>query len=223
MNGLIKANNIKLQSKVRYLDATQNRPHKHSDDSVEFDERDNQIMQLTKQVEYLNSQIENIKKTEELKIRVAQEEAVIQAKKDAISDEKSRIELLESNLKLASLNLTNNISELEKLSLAISHTTLSKILGEKHNYQSFMAENIKNNIRKISGKTIIRIAVSSDDFSDENSLSVLAKNCDNLEFTVDKNLQAGGCKIQLLLGHIDISIDKQWFAISKTFEELAIL
>lgn len=225
MTILIKANNHAKLANVKNLyslaPARAVYETKEVEDHAERDRSQDEIDHLKCEIERLQTELDVVKKNNEIKIEETHNNALDIGKQQALVDDKAKLDLLEKNINSVADDLSNNIQNLEKLSLAISEITLSKILGNTDNFKDILPDIINKQIADLSDKVVVKIFVSPQDFPHQNDLKTLSSLARNIDVEDDVSLTSGDCNIQLLLGHIDVGINNQRQLALQFLRELA--
>ncbi len=123
-------------------------------------------------------------------------------------DEAKAMDMLEAGLTSALATFKHQIAELERLSLGICNSALSKVLADPKRYPDLVEGAIHRQLDIIKASAIVAIRVSPSDYPDAQSLAKLAARLSLTEGSAqhDKSLTAGNAGIVMRLGHVDVSI-----------------
>lgn len=130
---------------------------------------------------------------------------------------------LRQGLELALQRYGEEIAALERLAPLLALAGLEKILGEDAGRAELLAAAIRRQIETLGGQALVRIEVSPVDFPDSETLRVLATAAGRpaVEVTASEALDAGGCRIKLRLGALEVGVGQQWDSLRAALEEMA--
>ncbi|MFA7603944.1 MAG: hypothetical protein WCY29_13120 [Novosphingobium sp.] len=130
------------------------------------------------------------------------------------------LELLRNGIGKALEALSDLGERAELLALLLARTAIEKLFGEESARQSIVADLIRHQVRQIDKRSILGVEVSRLDFPDTNEVAGLAAglNIDPKAVAVSDDLGAGGCRMKLRLGMLDIGLDQQWGALRDLFD-----
>ena len=155
-------------------------------------------------------------------IEIAREEARKETQAAYKRDEMAALDILQSGMKNATQYLAKRLDTLDGLALFLSQTALEKIVGDNKKYKDLISRMIDLQITGLRKETVLQILVSSIDFPNKTSLKSLALklNLDAATIKADPQLTAGESRIDLRLGHIELSVPGFWNDIQELFSEI---
>lgn len=172
--------------------------------------------------------------------KLALEEALAHARKVAVQDvaaarEEGRAEgaeaaqqdfaqlaaALAQTAEAAAADFRAILPELERLSIVIAHTALAKLLDPPQQATDLVTAAIARQVAELRQRGLLTVEVSSADFPDEESLATAKCASGGAAVAVAQDLAAGGCRIKLRYGEIDIGIPTQWQALSRLLLDAA--
>lgn len=142
---------------------------------------------------------------------------------DADMRHDERLARLEAGIERALTLFADQIALVERLAPTLAIVGLEKILGDCANRADFLQTTIRNHLQTLDEQAIVGIDVAHDDFGDPAALAQLqAVFADRrLDIRATDHLRAGGCRIRLTLGVLDIGIDQQWGRLSAALMEMS--
>lgn len=163
-------------------------------------------------------------------ITKTKEEAYKEGYAESISDVQVRyseqFEKIDSLIKSINEALPIYIKKNEPVIASIVFESVCKIIGEELANKSKSILVVEKTINSVEKDRIREILISQDDFNAIESLNsdlssdgvVLEGNINQFIFKVDPTIKFGGCKIKLIDGYMDASIDGQLKALSKSLK-----
>lgn len=138
-------------------------------------------------------------------------------------DDAKALTQLEAGLVAAAESFRQRLASLEGLASIMSETALGKVLGDAHNYADLISQTIRKQIEGLRRDTVIGVSVSAADFTDETALRSLAGRLtlNALQVVRGPNMSAGDCRIDLRLGHIEISLGAHWHSLRALLQQWA--
>ena len=127
-----------------------------------------------------------------------------------------RLEALRTGLDGALEKWRERLDALEALAPLIAHAALAKLFDDRDDYAEMATRMVALQIGRMRRDTIVAVHVSPRDFGDEESLAGLAARLGAGELALgrDPALGPGECRIDLRLGHVDVSVPGQWAQLS---------
>lgn len=116
-----------------------------------------------------------------------------------------------------------DLSKLETLAPAVAHAALARLIGRSDLHQDILTRSIAHHMTAIEAASIIRIEVSRRDFGDEEALARLGQAMGRpiTDLSASNDLEAGGCRIKLSLGALEVGLEQQWAKLSTVLAGLA--
>jgi flagellar biosynthesis/type III secretory pathway protein FliH len=157
----------------------------------------------------------------------ALEAARVEGRKEAeqayTSVDAKALAALEASIDTANKDLHDQLAGMESLSLLMAQTALEKVFAGSSDYQDLMARAIRRQMEQLRAESVIRVVVSAADFPNDASVGRLAQAIASgrIEILRDEQLPRGECRMDLRLGHAELSIAKHWEALQGVFRKLA--
>jgi flagellar biosynthesis/type III secretory pathway protein FliH len=224
MTGLIKATDrTSIAERVRPISAradTRSRdPELPSEDLILRQEAD----RLAHALQASHEEVERLRGD----ISKAYRDGEAEGRKNGIAESDLRrsayLSRLERGIDKATGQLASELKALEMLSTALAREALAKVLDNAGDHQELMAAAIRRQLVTIESHSVVCVSVSSDDFGDANELTSLKSKIGrrDLDLRTSDDLQAGECRIQLLLGGLEVGVGQQWARLEETLRGLA--
>lgn len=144
--------------------------------------------------------------------RAAQVEVKAQHKRD---DERN-FAAIEAGVEKARDDFSAKLGELDLVAILVAESALGGVFdaGPKHEE---IKDIILRQLAEIRRDSVLEIAVSADDFTDDAARTELEGRLDGFAVTIDPRLSAGECRIGLRLGEIEISLGEHWAKVRDHF------
>ena len=137
-------------------------------------------------------------------------------------DDAAALAMLERGVSDALAHARARVDSLEQLALLLVETALEKVFTPNGDYRELTARAIARQLMQFRRSAMLRIAVSEHDFPEQRALEALSTRLGaNVAMAGDPQLPAGACRIDLRLGHIDISLAEHWDALKAELRRLA--
>jgi len=208
MSGLLKQGQA-LQG-VAALPAA--RARRAAEPVIEHPAPDPRLAVMEAEIERLKTAIETHKRGAAEAIEAAREEG----RAAAIADDAARTKLVERALDGARDAWDTRLEELDILAVKLARAALAKIFGERADLAELVAQAVAHRLHGLAAEAVVAVRVSAADFPGE-ALDALAARLDVVRsrLVVDPDLGAGGCRIDLTLGAIDVEPARQWVVIDR--------
>lgn len=123
-----------------------------------------------------------------------------------------RLGVLTQAADAARIHWNERLAGLDGLAVMIARSALAKLVAESDDLGNLVTRQIALRIAALRRDSIVAIRVSTDDFADDAALAALAATVRSgaVEIVADPALAAGDCRIDLLLGHMDLGVRAQW-------------
>lgn len=223
MTSLIKSGTADNTIAVRSLAAARTPPpHAPQDDEMAALRR--RIAELDSAAASHRANIERLRTQNQQAVTEAREAGRKQGLAEAGTREAERLQLLERNLTTARLELSATLPALERLAVLLARDCLEMILGEAESRADLLCAIIRTQLGRIERAAVLRVTLSTADFPDGEALQQFAARSAAPEicFAPDATLPAGGCRISLRLGEIEVGLDRQWPAMRAFLDALAL-
>ncbi len=180
------------------------------------------IERLETQLAALQEELKQAKAKGEARVAEAFERGKLQGGQEAEKNAQAALEKLSAALESAQAEFSEGFERFEGLALQIAQTALARVLGDSSQFAEMVSEAVRHQLAGIDRALVAGLRVSPCDFPDGDAGAACASRFDRLEVTVDPDLAAGECVIDLRMGAIDVSIGKQWSRLSALLERLAM-
>lgn len=181
-----------------------------------------ELVALEREVESLRRQLDDGETRHREALETAVREAVAEVRRSFIRDENAALELLEASVKEATTQVRERISKLDSLALVMCETVLQKLLGDGVRSPDFLVRAIAAQMAGLRRQTVLAVNVNTTDFPNEAALHKLRGALSDAHIVADPSLQRGECRIDLRLGHIELSLPRHWQAISDELRRMAV-
>jgi flagellar biosynthesis/type III secretory pathway protein FliH len=153
----------------------------------------------------------------------AREEGRQEALATAQTADSERLALLDGAVDEMVEGWERRLAELDGLAVAIADTAISKLFDSWPDSSEFLARTVARQIRILRKETIVAIRVSGRDFPDDQALAAFASRSGtgSIRVLADPDLEAGECRADLQLGHVDLGAAAQRAELSALLESLA--
>jgi type III secretion protein L len=130
---------------------------------------------------------------------------------------------LQQSLERALQRYGEEIASLERLAPLLACAGLEKVVGNPASQAGLLGQVIRRRIETLDSQAVVRIEVSPGDFPDPEALTMLAQATGRpgLEVLACDDLPAGGCRIKLRLGALEVGVGQQWDRLRETLEGLS--
>lgn len=138
-------------------------------------------------------------------------------------DDARALALLQAAIAAAVETFGVRLAQAEPFAALLCQTALAKVFSHPENYRELVSRAISRQIAGLRLETVIAVDVSPADFQDEASFAGLGKviGSDRVEIRRDPQLASGDCRIDLRLGHIEISLPRHWDELQALLRRLA--
>lgn len=139
----------------------------------------------------------------------------------AIAADASRTALVERGLAEARAAWDERLEEVELLAVTLARVALGKMFGESPDLGELVTRTVAHHMAGLAADSVVGIRVSAADFSGD-ALDTLATRIDvaRTRIAIDPDLDAGGCRIDLKLGAIDVEPARQWAILDGALAEM---
>jgi flagellar assembly protein FliH len=175
-------------------------------------QRDPLIVALEQEVEELRADLKQAQDT----ITKAAEDARAQGRKDAEAaftrDEAKGLALLEGAIETAASEAKAKIAKLDALALLLCETALENAFDRSGDFRDLLTRAIAKQMNGLRREMVLAVHVSPRDFPDEAALGRLQEKLGPNALAIERDdaLEAGACRIELRLGHIEIALPLYW-------------
>lgn len=135
--------------------------------------------------------------------------------------EAKSLQALQQALDKARSDWGDRLTGWETAAVAIARAVLEQVFTGSASRSELVESAVCRRLDQLEASTIIRIRVSPEDFPDEEALAGAARAIGGaVELISDTALVAGGCVVDLKLGHIDLGLGAQWQRVSDLLDRL---
>lgn len=208
MSGLLKQGQA-LQA-VAALPAA--RPHRAAEPVVDRPAPDRRLAALENEIARLKGLLDKQEREAARAIEAARKEG----RADAIADDAKRTKLVERALGEARDAWDARLEALDILAVKLARAALAKMFGDDAELGDLVTRTIAHHLGGIAAEAVVGVRVSAEDFPGE-AIDALAARLDvaRSRLSIDPDLGAGGCRIDLTLGAIDVEPARQWAVIDR--------
>ncbi|HEX9933327.1 MAG TPA: hypothetical protein VGB08_10845 [Allosphingosinicella sp.] len=141
----------------------------------------------------------------------------------AAAAENRRVEALEAGIAAASARAEESLAGVERLALLLARTALTKLVATDAPLAGLVGASIARQMEQLRREVVSVVRVSAEDFPDEAALAALAAaaGTGSVRLLADGDLGAGECRMDLLLGHVDLGVRSRWRDAAALLEEMA--
>lgn len=120
-----------------------------------------------------------------------------------------RIELLEAMLTTVRADWDTRLDGIDALAVELARAGLAKLFAQSGDLGDLVARAIALKLAALRAESVVAIVVSERDFADHAARDVLRARIASVGTALvsDPALPAGACRLDLKLGHIDLSVD----------------
>lgn len=182
---------------------------------------DPKVTALEQEVNHLRRQLDESGK-ERVK---AIEDARAQAKKEADAAHKradaDALAALKEGIATALAEMKTHVLQEQALALLLTRVALERVFADASDFQGLIERAIRLQLATLRRESVLRVCVSSNDFSDEIALAAISEAIGNgVNVVQDATLASGDCQIDLRLGQVELSISKHWQALQDELHRL---
>jgi type III secretion protein L len=155
--------------------------------------------------------------------RKAYEDGRKDALREALDRETDRIDVLADGVAEATASFAHKLEAIDGLAALLARRALARMFGETNDYAPMVEAMLAQQLDMLRAGSAIAVHVSPHDFGSEDGLRRLSLNVAGIpDLAVDETLPAGGCRIDLKLGHVDLSVAERWGQLAAVLDELAV-
>jgi flagellar biosynthesis/type III secretory pathway protein FliH len=157
----------------------------------------------------------------------AQKEAFDAGRKEghrtAQDDIERRIASITKGAELAQRAWDERLAGLEVLAVVLARSALAKVFGEGADLADLVTRAIGSRVGALNRDGVVGVRVSTTDFPDAEALEAIRAKVGmrSIDVVADPAFEAGQCRLDLTLGHVDLGIDSQWQELDRFFGTLA--
>lgn len=126
----------------------------------------------------------------------------------AEDDAKRRLACLDAALDAAREEWNRRLEAMEILAVQLARLALAKLFAESGDLGDLVARAVASKLAEIADTGVVSVAVSGRDFPEQADLDALEARVPNSSGAIrrDAALEAGRCRIDLDLGHVDLGV-----------------
>ena len=100
---------------------------------------------------------------------------------------------------------------------------LASLMDDSSVYEGVLQAMLTRQLGQLQSQGSVRVEFSTADFPDEDALDRLRQRLDRTNVAVVRSdrLKSGDCRIQLVLGGLEVGVGQQWGALSALLLELS--
>lgn len=182
-------------------------PRRDRDTAVETAAPDPRLSELEAEIARLEAALVSHKREAASAIEAARAEG----RDAAVAADAKRTALVERGLAEARAAWDSRLEELELLAVALARAALAKMFGDSPDLGELVTRTVAHHLAGLATDSVVGVRVSADDFPGD-ALDALSARIDlaRTRIAIDPDLDAGGCRIDLKLGAIDVEPARQW-------------
>jgi flagellar biosynthesis/type III secretory pathway protein FliH len=146
-----------------------------------------------------------------------------EAASEAADEAQRRLAAIEKGIAAAAADWAESLDALEPLAALVARAVLLKLVESDAALDELVARSIARQMSLVRREAIAAIRVSAADFPDEAALAALAAAGGTLDVVIraDPGLEPGACRMELLLGEIELGVGTRWRDAADLLETLA--
>jgi flagellar assembly protein FliH len=185
--------------------------------------RDPRLEALEREIGELRDALAEQRTASEKAVTAARAEGERQGRAAAGEGLDKRLALLGKGIETAASEWQTRLNDLDRLAPALARAALGKLFDGQDDYSHFVSGLIARQLRLLRRESVVAIRVSAHDFEDEQALAGLAAEAGtgSVRIVTDADLEAGECRFDLQLGHVDVGAKTQWAQLAAFLDELA--
>lgn len=141
----------------------------------------------------------------------------------AAAAENRRVHALAEGMAAAAARTEEALAGVERLALLVARTALGRLVASDAALAGLVAGSIARQMEQLRREVVSVIRVSVQDFPDEAALGALASDAGtgSVKLVADPDLGAGECRMDLLLGHLDLGVQSRWREVAALLDRMA--
>lgn len=173
---------------------------------------DPRLATMEAEIERLQTALQTQKRDAASAIEAARKEG----REEAVADEAKRTKLVERGLAEAREAWDARLENLDILAVKLARAALAKMFGDSADLGDLVTRTVAHHLGGLAADAVIGVRVSAEDFPGD-AIEMLGSRIDlaRSRLAVDPDLDAGGCRIDLKLGAIDVEPARQWAVIDR--------
>jgi flagellar biosynthesis/type III secretory pathway protein FliH len=151
----------------------------------------------------------------------AREEGRKEAEDNHRRDEAAALAALQAAIAQAQDSLSRRLADLDALALVLCENALATVFSRFDDYQERTSRALELQLAGLRNDILLCVFVSPEDFPHSEALETLRRRIGKIDIVQDGSLGRGEARLDLRLGHIELSLDAHWDAIRKRLVALA--
>lgn len=186
-------------------------------------QRDPLISALEREVGELRTALEEASVEAARAVEGARSEGRKEAEAAFTLDESKRLALLQEAIEAAATGIAEKISGLDSLALLLCETALENVLVRPADHRDLLSNAIARQLGGLRREMVLAVHVSAKEFNDEDAFLALQGKLAAYPVNLHRDgaMSAGECRIELRLGHIDLSLPRYWKELKAKLQEAA--
>jgi type III secretion protein L len=183
------------------------RPRRDSGAAVDLPAPDPRLAELEAEVTRLEAALVAQKSDAARAIEGARKEG----QAAAVVEDAKRTALVERGLGEARAAWDARLEDLDILAVKLARAALAKMFGDNADLGDLVARTVAHHLGGLAADAVVGVRVSPEDFPGD-AIEALGARLDlaRSRLAVDPDLDAGGCRIDLKLGAMDVEPARQW-------------
>lgn len=142
---------------------------------------------------------------------------------DAADESERRLAAIGEGLAAAAAAWSQRLDALEPLAVLVARAVLLKLIATDERMDELVTRSIARQMELVRRDTVVSIRVSAADFPDDAALVGLsaATGTGDRVILADQALEPGSCRIELLLGEIELGVRTRWREAAQLLEAQA--
>jgi type III secretion protein L len=175
------------------------------------------------EIAFLKTTLQNMEAAAAEQAAAAREEGRREGLASAANDEEGRVGAIAQAALSAAADVADRLQSLERLALLVAKAALAKVIVPTENQQALVAATINRAMATLEREAVLAIRVSACDFPDEEALAHFSARASIGTTLVrcDPEFGSGECRMDLKLGHLDLTLERQWRELTDWFDRLA--
>ncbi|MFC4291068.1 hypothetical protein ACFOWX_01425 [Sphingorhabdus arenilitoris] len=178
------------------------------------------IRRLEAQLAALETQLHEGKEALQQRYDQGFEEGQLAKEEEIEEDRTKALAALHSSLENALADFERELSVMHHFAVTVAQTAITKILGDDSHRQQIMKSIIARQFAGLEKQNILKVTLSKIDFPNSTDISDLAAQLSISADCINTSAEhdAGACFIELNLGTIDASLDRQLHNLNMMFD-----
>lgn len=151
----------------------------------------------------------------------AHEEGFTAGTAAARRDEDARLKAIAAGAAAAAADWSEKLDALDGLAAALAQAALGRLFADAPDWREMVCRNLARQLQDLRRDAVVAVRVSAADFPDAASLAEAGGRLQlgTVAISADPALEAGSCRLDLRLGHVDLSLPRQWAVLADILAE----